>query len=117
MNILKGFSALIYCEPQRLSAGFLTYINNLARTIMPLGILSDGLSIWQNRDPVHLTDTDYMEIGMSLLQGDNDDGDFQPPKRRQRLESVVLAVPAKPANVAKAPPPTASWLTDRLDEP
>ena len=75
---------------------------------------SDGLSIWLSRYPVHLTDMAYMEIGMSLLQGDVNDEVFQPPKKRQRLESEV---PAVPENSAKAPPPTASWLTDRLDEP
>jgi len=53
----------------------------------------------------------------SLLQGDDDYEVFQPPNKRQRLESVVPAAPAKPANVAKAPPPTPSWLTGRLAEP
>jgi len=80
--------------------------------------MSDGLLIWQDRDPVHLTDTAYMEIGMVLLCGIDDDEDvFQPPKKRQRLESIVPVVPAKPENVAKTPLPTAGWLTGRLTEP
>jgi len=59
-----------------------------------------------------------MEIGMALLLGDEDDNDvFQPPKKRQRLERVVPVVPAKPEQAAKAPPPTADWLTGRLAEP
>jgi len=74
---------------------------------------SDGLSIWQNRDPVHLTDTTYMEISMSL-QGDHDDEVFQPPKMRQRLESMV---PPKPANVAKAVAFRSSRLLLRSDPP
>ena len=78
---------------------------------------SDGLSIWRD-DDVHLTDTAYMEIGMALLRGKDDDDDiFQPPKKQQRLESVVPAVPAKPEQAAKAPPPTADWLTGRLAAP
>jgi len=78
---------------------------------------SNGLSIWQNRDPVHLTDTAYMEIGMWLLQDDDNDEVFQLAKKRQRLETVVPAMLAKPASSAKAPPPMASWLTGRLTKP
>jgi len=67
-----------------------------------------GLSIWRDDDPVHLTDAAYMEIGMALLRGEEDDNNvFQLPKKRQRLESVVPVVPAKPEQAAKAPPPTA----------
>jgi len=51
-----------------------------------------------------------MEIGMALIQGDNDNDVFQPPKKRQQLESVVPAVPAKPESAVKPPLPTASWL-------
>jgi len=58
-----------------------------------------------------------MEIGMSLLNGDNDDELFQPLKKRQRLESMVPAVQAKTASAAKALPLTASWLTGQLSEP
>jgi len=36
---------------------------------------------------------------------------------RQRLESVVPAVPAEPEQAAKAPLPTADWLTGRLAAP
>ena len=44
---------------------------------------SDGLSIWRDDDPVHLTDAAYMEIGMSLLCSSEDDNNvFQPPKKR-----------------------------------
>ena len=58
---------------------------------------SDGLSIWRDVDTIHLTDATYMEIGMALFCGREDDEDvFQPPKKRQRLESVVPAVRAKP---------------------
>jgi len=68
--------------------------------------MRDGLSIWQDQDPVHLTDTSYMEIGMVLLRGDEDDDEvFQPLKKLQQLESIV---PVKPEQAAKAPPPTAS---------
>jgi len=43
---------------------------------------SDGLSIWQDHDSVHLTDTTYMEISMALLRGDEDNNEvFQPPKK------------------------------------
>jgi len=48
----------------------------------------DDLSIWLSRDPDHLTNTAYMEIGMALLNGDIDDEVFQPPKKRQRLGRV-----------------------------
>jgi len=59
-----------------------------------------------------------MEIGMALLRGEEDDDDvFQPPKKRQRLENVVPVVPAKPKQAAKAPAPTADWLTGRLAVP
>jgi len=76
---------------------------------------NDGLSIWRDDDPVHLTDAAYMEIGMSLLRGgEEDDEVFQPPKKRQRLESIIPAEPAKPEQAAKAPPPTADWQTSRL---
>ena len=34
---------------------------------------SNGLSIWLDRDSVHLTDTAYMEIGMALLRGEEDE--------------------------------------------
>jgi hypothetical protein len=79
---------------------------------------NDGLSIWRGDDPVHLTDTAYMEMGMSLLRGgEEDDEVFQPPKKRQRLESVIPAVQAKPEQAAKAPPPTADWLTGKLAAP
>jgi len=72
--------------------------------------MSDGLSIWHDRDSVHLTDTAYMEIGMALLRGDEDDDEvFQPQKKRLRLESVVPVVPVKAEQAAKAPPPTADW--------
>jgi len=57
-----------------------------------------------------------MEIGVLLLRGDDDDV-FRPSKKRQRLESVVPAVPVKPENATKAPPLTASWLSGRLTEP
>ena len=76
---------------------------------------NDGLSIWRDDDPVHLTEAAYMEIGMSLLRGgEEEDKVFQTPKKCQRLESIVLEVPAKPEQAAKAPPPTADWLTGRL---
>jgi len=80
---------------------------------------SDGLSIWQDQDAVHLTDTAYMEIGMALLLGEKDDDEvFQPPKKKcQRLESVVPVVPPKPEQAAKAPPPSTDWLTGRLAAP
>jgi len=40
---------------------------------------TDGLSIWRDDNTVHLTDTAYMEIGMALLRGEEDDDDvFQP---------------------------------------
>jgi len=55
-----------------------------------------------------------MEIGMALFR---DDGVFQTLKKQQRLESVVPVVPAKPEQAAKAPPPTADWLTGRLAVP
>jgi len=55
-----------------------------------------------------------MKIGLSMLQGEEDDEVFQPPKKRQRLESVVPAVPVKPAAAAKAPPPTPGWPERRL---
>ena len=42
------------------------------------------VSIWLSQDPVHLTDTAYMEIGMSLLSGETDDDVSQPPKKRQQ---------------------------------
>jgi hypothetical protein len=78
----------------------------------------DGGSIWRDDDPVHLTDAAYMEIGMALLRGKEEDDDvFKPPKKQQRLESVVPVVPAKPEQAAKAPPPTADWLTGRLAAP
>jgi len=78
----------------------------------------NGLSIWRDDDPVHLMDAPYMEIGMAFLRGEEDNNDvFQPPKKRQRLESVVPVVPAKPEQAAKAPPPMADWLTGRLAVP
>jgi len=52
-----------------------------------------------------------------LLNGDEEDEVFQPPRKSQRLESVVRAVPAKAANAVKAPPPTADWLTGALSQP
>jgi len=59
-----------------------------------------------------------MEIGMSLpRRGEDDDNVFQPPKKRHRLESIVPTVPAKPEQAAKAPPPSANWLTGRLAAP
>jgi len=79
---------------------------------------SDGLSIWRDDDLVHLTDTAYMEIGMAILRGGDDEDDvFQPPKKRQRLESIVPAVQSKPEQAAKAAPPSADWLTGRLAAP
>jgi len=79
---------------------------------------SDGLSIWRDDNPVYLTDAAYMEIGMSLLRdGEDDDDVFQPPKKHQRLESIVPAVPTKPEQAGKAPSPTADWLTGRLAAP
>jgi len=78
----------------------------------------DGLSTWHDRDSVHLTDTAYMEIGMALLRRKEDDDEvFQLPKKRQRLESVVPVIPAKPEQAAKALHPTADWLTGRLAAP
>ena len=45
-------------------------------------ITCKGLSIWQDLDSVHLTDTAYMEIGMALLHSEEDNNDvFQPPKK------------------------------------
>jgi len=51
------------------------------------------------------------------LSSAEDDEVFQPPKKRQRLESVIPVVPVKPDQAAKAPPPTADWLTGRLAAP
>jgi len=63
---------------------------------------SNSLSIWQDRDPVHLMDTALMEIGMALLRGDKDDDKvIQLLKKRQGLESAVLVVPAKPEQAAR----------------
>jgi len=45
-----------------------------------------------------------MEIDMALLSVNIDKEVFQPPKKLQRLESVVPAVPAKSAIAAKVPP-------------
>jgi uncharacterized membrane protein YgcG len=79
---------------------------------------SDGLSIWRDDDPVHLTDAAYMEIGMAIICGEEDNDDvFHPPNKQQWLESVVLVVPTKPEQAEKAPPPTADWLTGRLAMP
>ena len=77
----------------------------------------DDLSIWLGWDPVHLTDAAYMRIGLSMVQGEEDDEVFQPPRKRQRLESVVPVIPPTPAAAAKAPPATPGWLTGRLEEP
>jgi len=78
----------------------------------------DGMSIWLDRDPVHMRDAAYLEIGMALLSSDVDDDDvFQPPRKRQGLESVVPVVQANAATVAKQPPATPSWLTRALQEP
>jgi len=53
---------------------FRTFISTLARTIMPPGTWTeDGLSIWLSRDPVHLTNAPYIEIGIALLNGDVND--------------------------------------------
>jgi len=77
---------------------------------------SDGFSIWLSHDLLHLTDMAYIKIGMSLLKVDDEDEVFQPPKKRQQLDSVVPAVSAKPASTAKALLLTADWLTGHLSK-
>jgi hypothetical protein len=54
---------------------------------------SDGLPIWREADPVHLSQTAYNELAAAVGEQHDGGGGGDRPRKRPRLESVVPARP------------------------